>query len=69
MLAELLRDRGEPVDAVVSLLCTADVEYVPPGPSLRYGGVPRLLTADEIVNLVRDPDRWAQVVAAARLAP
>ncbi len=68
VLAELLRERGEPVDAVVSLLCTADVEYIPPGQSLRYGGVPRLLTAEEIVDLVRDADRWAQVVAAARLA-
>jgi len=68
VLADLLRERGEPVDAVVSLLCTADVEYVPPKPSLRYGGIPRLLTADEIVDLILDPDRWARVVAAARLA-
>jgi hypothetical protein len=68
VLADLLRERGEPVDAVVSLLCTADVEYVPPGPSLRYGSVPRLLTAEEIADLVLDPDKWPHVVAAARLA-
>jgi hypothetical protein len=69
VLAELLRARGEPVDAVVNLLCTADVEYVPPGPALRYNGIPRILTAEEIVALVRDTDRWPQVVAAARPAP
>ena len=66
VLAELLRERGEPVDAVVSLLCTADVEYVPPDPRLRYAGVPRLLTAEEIADLVLDPHRWPRVVAAAR---
>lgn len=66
VLAELLRERGAPVKAVVSLLCTADVEYVPPGPDLRYAGVPRLLTAEEITDLIRDPKRWTRVVAAAR---
>jgi hypothetical protein len=68
VLADVLHKRGESVNAVVSLLCTADVEYVPPKPSLRYSGVPRLLTAEEIVDLVLDPDRWPRVVAAARFA-
>jgi hypothetical protein len=68
VLADLLRVRGEPVDAVVNLLCTADVEYVPPGPELRYNGIPRMLTAEEIADLVRDPNRWPQVVAAAQSA-
>jgi hypothetical protein len=66
VLAEELRKRGEPVDVVVSLLCTADVEYVPPGPRMRYSDVPRMLTAYEIVDLVLDPVKWDSVVTAAR---
>jgi hypothetical protein len=59
-LASLLRDRGETVDAVVNLLCTADVEYIPPGPRLRYADIPRVLTTTEIADLLMDEQRWAE---------
>jgi hypothetical protein len=67
-LAGLLRDRGESVNAVVNFVCTADVEYIPPGPRLRYGDVPRVLTTAEIADLLKDEQRWAGVVMAARSA-
>jgi hypothetical protein len=65
-LRYLLQQRGYQVDTVVNLLCVADVEYVPPGPQLRYGDTPRVLTAEEIAQLIADRSRWNDMVRAAR---
>jgi hypothetical protein len=67
-LRHLLEQRGHQVEAVVNMLCVADVEYVPPGPQLRYGQTPRVLTAEEIASLIADPVRWAAVVRSAHTA-
>jgi hypothetical protein len=64
-LRRLLQERGLRIDTVVNLLCVADAEYIPPGPKLRYGGIPRVLTAEEIADLILNRSRWKTVLRAA----
>jgi hypothetical protein len=65
VLLDFLRGRGAVVDTVVNLLCVADVEYLPPDPKYFYGDIPRVLTPDEIVELVTDPVRWDRLISSA----
>jgi hypothetical protein len=58
---------GRRVEAVVNLLCVADVEFVCPEISeLWYGDTPRVLVPDEIVEFIQDSRRWSQAVQLAR---
>jgi hypothetical protein len=66
VLARRLVARGISIRTVVNLLCVAESEFVAPDAArLWYGDMPKVLTADEIAHLVRDPERWGTVVAAA----
>jgi hypothetical protein len=52
----------------LSFLCVADVEYVSPDqPALWYGGTPRVLTPNELVESLHDQNRIESVLSAAGL--
>jgi hypothetical protein len=65
---ELLSEHLHGRYVVVDLLCTSDVEYLPPDPRLRYGSVPRVLTPAEIADVLLDDERWAEMLNGATLA-
>jgi hypothetical protein len=70
LLLGQLRNRGLELDRVVNLLCVADVEFVSPERAdLWYGETPRVLTPNEIADLVEHPQQWQDVTRHATTVP
>jgi len=69
-LLRVLKPRYPRLRGVMNLLCVGVVEFIPwADPNLRYGEFPRVLTTDEVVELVSDQGRFASMAASADLAP
>ena len=67
VLLRLLREGGHRLDGVVNLLCVADVKFIAPDKAnLWYGETPRVLTPEEIAELVQDPQRWSEMTRLAQ---
>jgi hypothetical protein len=62
-LLDHLNEAGPPgLKGVVSFLCTANVEFLHLStPQLWYGTIPRVLTPDELINLIGDSDGFSEL--------
>ncbi len=49
-------------DSVVTFVCVPAPEYVPPDPFFHLGIVPRVLTPDELADVIESAAKWSQVV-------
>ena len=66
-LLEFVQRMRPNVHTVLNFLCVGIVEFVPATAlELRYGDEPRVLTPVEIVELMKDHDRFAALVAKSK---